>query len=403
MKKITLTLLIVLTASMALFAGVGTEEDPLTVAQMQAKKENTLTKYWVKGYVVGEVNGYSNNKWFYNVAPPFNGVGGYVYLIADSKDEFELSECVCIQFPTSTADVDACNLDENTEHWKKEIKVYGTREKYLELPGVKKIDKAYYFTTPKPWANEGLDWTFYEDFENRKSYSAYSETSIFAGGEYTDGDGNKWEFKGATFGNSSNDNRWGDAGARIRYTESTSGDKGYIQMMFDKPNGAGEIRLWAGNYKDDSAQQLEFKLEISKDKGASWIVVSQSTLVKRGTKVVTNGMSEYRLYANQTGNIRIRISKADDNTGGMNIDNIRISNYAGTSAMDEITANQLSVYTNSKGVFVELGNEASDIHIYHISGQLYKQINQVSNTQFIPLKEGIYIVKSGDKLAKIVL
>lgn len=401
MKKTIFSLCCIILATWVTWAGTGTENDPLTVTQMRSKSESSTTKYWVQGYVVGEFNSYANGKYFYNMAPPFNGTGSYVYLIADSQDEFELANVMCIQFPTS-AGLDTLNLQENPQYWRKQIKVYGTRESYNMLPGIKKIEGNAYFVSPRPFANECEDWSFYEDFEN-DAYTPYNTSSMFAGGLYTNEDGVNWEFKGATIGNTSNDNKWESTAARIRWTEATSGEKGHIQMMFNKPNGAGEVRFWAGNYKDDSAQQLAIKLEISTNNGTNWIVKSDETAIKRGSNLVTNGMSEYRFVVNESGNIRIRISKADNNTGSINLDNLRVSDFDGTSAIEPITKQPLFIYTNHNGVYVVIENEPCIIEIYNLAGQICKQTLPAIGTQFIPLQSGVYFVKAGNKTAKIVL
>lgn len=91
----------------SLIAGTGLSADsPLTVSQALAKK-NDRKSYYINGYIVGEYRDYSNNKHFYNIAPPFDGTSAY--LIADEIDEIDLSKMMPVQIKDY---VDSYNLDE---------------------------------------------------------------------------------------------------------------------------------------------------------------------------------------------------------------------------------------------------------------------------------------------------
>ena len=59
-------------------------DSPLTVSQALAKK-NDRKSYYINGYIVGEYRDYSNNKHFYNIAPPFDGTSAYLILLKSMK------------------------------------------------------------------------------------------------------------------------------------------------------------------------------------------------------------------------------------------------------------------------------------------------------------------------------
>ena len=105
----------------SLIAGTGLSADsPLTVSQALAKK-NDRKSYYINGYIVGEYRDYSNNKHFYNIAPPFDGTSAY--LIADEIDEIDLSKMMPVQIKDY---VDSYNLDENPQYWRKQLTIKGT-------------------------------------------------------------------------------------------------------------------------------------------------------------------------------------------------------------------------------------------------------------------------------------
>ena len=141
------------------------------------------------------------------------------------------------------------------------------------------------------------------------------------------GDASTWDIVGGTYGNSANDNKWDGASFRLRYTEGASGNKGTLTMTTDKGNGLGWIRFWAGNYKDDSALSAAISVYYSVDGGRQWVSVADQVAVKRGSSNTNNGMSEYAFLVNVAGSVRIKIEKADNTSAGINIDNIRLSDY----------------------------------------------------------------------------
>ena len=90
MKFIKALLLCLL--SYNVFAGTGSKDSPFTVSQAIAKTDGSAQTYWVKGYIVGEMSDFSNNKYFYELAPPFDGTSAY--LIADNPNEIDLKKCM---------------------------------------------------------------------------------------------------------------------------------------------------------------------------------------------------------------------------------------------------------------------------------------------------------------------
>lgn len=386
MKPFLLISFILLCFKSGVFGGTGTQTDPFTVAQAIAKKDGSAQTYWVKGFVVGEMSDFSNNKYFYELAPPFNGTSAY--LIADSPDEINLSKCMPVQLGSERAN--AMNLDEYPHFWRKEVLACGLLRDYFSMPGLKTLSSLEVLT-PAPLVDFSKDWVFYEDMDAQ--YVPASTSSIFAGGVYT-GETGEWQLYGATWGNSSSDSKWGKASARLRLSESSSGNPGYLQMNFDKQEGVGVIRFWAGYYDKDNNGAVS--ISISKNSGQSWENAVASQFIAKDWK-------EYQFAINQTGKVRVRIMKAEAGTAGINIDNIRISSYRISSGTNQPEQETFSYTLLPDGFEFYLSEPAQNLALYSLSGSQVWQSACRSGTLKLQAKQGIYLLKIDSRVHKIIL
>ena len=112
--------------------GQGTKDDPYNVTKAKA---NNSGSGWVKGYIVGAVDGIS---W----ADDANFEGPFVtksnIIIADSPDETRLDFCMPVQLPTG-AIRDALNLSNNPSNKGKEVLLYGDLTSYFGQSGLKNL------------------------------------------------------------------------------------------------------------------------------------------------------------------------------------------------------------------------------------------------------------------------
>ena len=244
-------------------------------------------------------------------------------------------------------------------------------------------------------------WNFFEDAENG-SYTAHSSSSMFAGGIYR-GDAYTWDIVGGTYGNSSNDNKWDGASFRLRYTEGASGNKGTLTMTTDKGTGLGWIRFWAGNYKDDSALSAAISVYYSVDGGRQWVSVADQVAVKRGSSNTNNGMSEYAFLVNVAGSVRIKIEKADNTSAGINIDNIRLSDYRMPVSVEDALMYQPWYYTYQGGICFMSVNAPYTAYIYHVSGALLHSVEVNGADRMIPMSTGMYVVASKLGSGKLII
>lgn len=387
MKKYYGLALLILLLCQGVFAGDGSENSPYSVAEA-IKVKNQTQKYWVKGYIVGEMRDYSNDKYFYEMAPPFGGTAAY--LIADRLDELNPAKCM----PVQSGDYE--DLVERPEYWRKEVLLCGNLKPYFTLPGVKNLSD-FKITSSEPWQDETLAWNFYEDMDS-KTYEPFSNVNTFDGGYYTGEETGEWSFKGATWGDTGKDRKWGRASARIRLTEGAAGSAGHIQMEFDKPDGIGVVRLWAGNYEEDSSGGA-LALFVSSDQGGSWQKVAHSQSVKKQ-------WMEYQFAVNRSGNLRLRIAKDETGSKGINVDNIRISDcLSGTTGMPETALlSDVICYTSAEGVFLKSRTEAvRSLNIYTVAGSAVLSGKTFSGEQFIPLPRGIYLLNIDKQTFKITV
>lgn len=117
--------------------GDGSRENPFTASDIIALGIETSddNKYWVKDYIVGTID------------------ANYVYLfssVTETKSNITLSsnvntynqnECVPIQLPVGVVR-DGLNLCDNPQNYRQQVLLYGTLEKYFQVPGVKNVTYA---------------------------------------------------------------------------------------------------------------------------------------------------------------------------------------------------------------------------------------------------------------------
>lgn len=115
--------------------GDGTEAKPYTVAQVQGGA--TGTDVWVKGYIVGWVEGQvlADGAKFNASATVQTNI-----LIADTKDANTVAACIPVQLPAGDVRT-ALNLQTNPGNLGKEVLLKGSLEKYFSTAGLKSVSQ----------------------------------------------------------------------------------------------------------------------------------------------------------------------------------------------------------------------------------------------------------------------
>ena len=128
--------------------GDGSFENPYTANDVLLLNNTKSGNYWVKAYIVGQVNGKSINNTEFDA--PFSGstnddgsVNPYNtnILIANNADEANSGNCVPVQLPTGALRTNL-NLVENPDMDGQEVLIYGSLEAYFGKAGVKSPEYA---------------------------------------------------------------------------------------------------------------------------------------------------------------------------------------------------------------------------------------------------------------------
>ena len=128
--------------------GDGSMENPYTANDVLLLNNSNAGKYWVKAYIVGQINGKSISGAEFSA--PFSGstnddgsVNSYNtnILIANSADETNSGNCVPVQLPNGALRT-GLNLVQNPDLDGVEVLIYGSLEAYFGAAGVKNPEYA---------------------------------------------------------------------------------------------------------------------------------------------------------------------------------------------------------------------------------------------------------------------
>ena len=128
--------------------GDGSMENPYTANDILLLNNSNAGKYWVKAYIVGQINGKSISGAEFSA--PFSGssnddgsVNNYNtnILIADNADEANSGNCVPVQLPNGALRT-GLNLVQNPDLDGVEVLIYGSLEAYFGAAGVKSPEYA---------------------------------------------------------------------------------------------------------------------------------------------------------------------------------------------------------------------------------------------------------------------
>lgn len=118
------------------------KENPFSVATAISKynASNPQANTWVKGYIVGYVNGMTIDGAILNDLSSITDDNKTNLLISDSKTETDYKNCLVLQLPSGDIR-NALNLKDNPSNLNKELIVKGSLEKYFGTYGLKFISE----------------------------------------------------------------------------------------------------------------------------------------------------------------------------------------------------------------------------------------------------------------------
>lgn len=135
------------------FDGDGTQENPYSVADvryLQLNSQAPAEKVWVKGTIIGTVNGSFKEEKFANTEGDENLVPSNIVL-ADAGTSgvgprkapaFDAGKCIPVELKNNTVFREKLNLVDNFGNLGKEVLVNGNVTAYFSVPGVKNLDDA---------------------------------------------------------------------------------------------------------------------------------------------------------------------------------------------------------------------------------------------------------------------
>jgi len=172
--------------------GEGTFENPYSATAIITLNNAKSGNYWVKAFIVGQVNGASLSNAEFNApfTPSTNQATGQQntyntnILIAESADETDVTKCVPVQLPTGELRT-GLNLPENPEMDGQEILIYGSLEKYFGAPGIKsptyaKVGEEEFGTNPNGGNDNNGDGTelLNETLLTQASFDKFTAVSV---------------------------------------------------------------------------------------------------------------------------------------------------------------------------------------------------------------------------------
>ena len=127
---------IALTGKAVAFEGEGSKENPYTVADVM-KLQNPNKAYWVKGVIVGLINGKSISDGAIFDLSSAETISNSNLLLAAEAGVTDPALCVPVQLPSKTEIRTALNLSDNPTNLGRELLIYGSLEAYFSVPGIK--------------------------------------------------------------------------------------------------------------------------------------------------------------------------------------------------------------------------------------------------------------------------
>ena len=158
--------------------GEGTEENPYSVADAIAKQGGLK---WVRGFIVGYVKTSvpqgSDYEWLFTADGCDNNT---MITLAASANETDQTKCLPVQLPTGAIRT-GLNLITNSGLLKKEVLLYGSLEKYFDVPGLKNTSYAKLIESGTEFGTKPVetgDAILNETLTTQASFNKFTEVSV---------------------------------------------------------------------------------------------------------------------------------------------------------------------------------------------------------------------------------
>ena len=309
---------------------------------------NPGTTAWVKGYIVGSVNGKNISDAVFGVENASNTN----LLMAASVDETDVTKCVPVQLPSGSIR-ENLSLQTNPENIGKELMINASMVAYFGVPGLKEPSE-YVLDGEEPAPVEKTTYKKATSIESGKTYILAAEV-----------DG---EFKVAQ--NLSGNYGYLDvvsAKVENEQIELTSDNNGFV---FTETDGGYTIVDMQNKYVYMTGNYNSFNVSAEPQDGMVWTVEANADGTFKITNVNTSKYIQYSVKFTSYG------SYADEQ--GI-MPQLYVKVEEGGDAISEIMPNV----------------EDGAIEVYTINGVKV-------GTSLEGLKDGIYIVKQGNVVKKVI-
>lgn len=239
--------------------------------------------------------------------------------------------------------------------------------------------------------------SFIEDFEPASTGgSGYSEVT------YT-GSASTWHTNGCYFEKAgSNSYAHNGSTQAVRFGQSAKHSPRYIEMVQDKPSGAGKISFWARLWREDTGD-CKFTVSVSSDKGKTWQEVGEVTVPSTKSTAGTNEYRNFSVTANKPGNIRVRI----DQTAGERcmIDDLAITDVAGSGLLtpEGHAYHSWDAFCIGSDLVIENNDADNFFSVYSVDGRLMFASTAAVGRTSVALPAGLYVVAVADFSRRVLV
>ena len=126
--------------TVAVLQGDGSKEKPYSYSDVLTLYDDSQASepLWVEGFIVGAANGTLSKAAF---SADDENIVASNFLLAANADVKDVNECIPVALPSGSDARKALNLLDNPGNIGKQVKVYGTIEKYFSVAGVKNVSE----------------------------------------------------------------------------------------------------------------------------------------------------------------------------------------------------------------------------------------------------------------------
>lgn len=335
------------------------EEKAYSVAEAQAAYvDGQKQTVWVKGYIVGYVDGGSLKD-----DSRFDLTGDSVsasnILLADSKEETDYQKCIPVQLKSGTDFRAAVNLNDNPQNLGKELALQASLEKYFLVAGLKAPVTEYTIDgesgSVDPTPTETYTYNKVTAVESGKTYLfvAPVDDSLFVANNL---------MKSYNYGYFYCDKVEGAEKTKIEFEKSTN------NFVLTAVEGGYTIQDSYGRYLYMSENYNSFNVSAKRVDGDVWSIDANSDGTFKITNVAKGKYMQYSLQYHSYG---------------------AYSNESGVMPY----LYQLDSASTGIGAVVEDGN--APVEVYTLNGVKV-------GSSLDGLKSGIYLVKKGNKVQKVL-